>query len=193
MVWWPAWRAWSRCWQLFDGHGSPDLVIEVIWRAWWQPKPPLSCEIRGNGEPSCISTNFIKKCEKKANWFPDPHIFPLLTENLALLVREGNLRRKERTTPRYRSVFVTFLSFFATGLWQKVSAIRILSLFLLPFKHLYMCIYLFPLSYLLICCGSMWPFWSANLMGIGSQWKISNWPTVIPRVHIFPRQMENQR
>ena len=106
-IWW----FWSG--ELLDGHGSPDLVIEVIWRAWWQPKPPLSCEIRGNGEPSCISTNFIKELEKKdANWFPDPHIFPLLTENLALLVREGNPRRKERTTPRYRSVFFIHISFF---------------------------------------------------------------------------------
>ena len=77
----------------------------VWWRAW-PPKPPLSCEIKGNGEKDFLwfSTSFVQ------NYFcgnPVAKKLPSLNPNPALPVREEEAKRRWRRTLRYRSVTIS--------------------------------------------------------------------------------------
>ena len=56
-------------WWLSKSGDKLDLVIMIRWGGWraWQPKQPLSCEIRGNGEKTFFAI-YLRKTRMRHGW-----------------------------------------------------------------------------------------------------------------------------
>ena len=166
MIWW------------LSGSGDYDLVRWLGGMAA-QAAAVLRDKRKRWENHFCIFTQF----SAKHGWETWSTYF---NRNLASQVRDGSLKRRGRTTPQFRSVKKgeKVKNLFSSNF--KTFSLSV-TFFSPSSKHLYLFVSL-HLFHSLIDIDPLrkhvtFPI-GGNLMGIASQWKISNCLTVIPRLHI---------